>query len=408
MIALRVLFGSIALFWLGAWWKAWRGRRAGRWRPGPDGPVAPSLPRLLAVIPARNEAATIAGCVAALRASDHPALEILVFDDGSTDGTAALAEAAGARVLGGDDGPLPPGWKGKPWALARATRGLDADWLVFVDADVRVHSAALSRVHTRALADEADFLSGFGKLEMGSFWEKVIQPSVGGLILAGNDLDAVNDPERTDKVIANGQLILVRRAAYDDVGGHGAVRDDILDDVGLARAFVAKGYRIRVLFLRELFSCRMYVNLRELWFGWTKNLYAGLGYRRDRVVFLIGFLLVDMLLPYALVPWGAWSGNAEILAWGIGLVALIHAVRLYMDRLFGQELLYGLLQPLGAAMLIGLLADSSRRSRTGRVRWKGRSYAVTPPAPEGDAANAPAVEAGEAEKEPVESEAGPR
>lgn len=379
MTGLHLLFGGIALFWITAGLKAVKGRRDAKWRLGPDAPVAPELPRLIVVIPARNEAANIGPCVAALRASDHPNLTIRVLDDGSADGTAALAAAAGAEVVQGGGAPLPEGWKGKPWALQRATRDLDADWLVFVDADVRVHPAALSRIHTRALADGVDFVSGFGKLEMGSFWEKVIQPSVGGLIIAGNDLDAVNDPEKPEKVIANGQLILVRRAAYEAVGGHGAVKDDILDDVGLAKAFVAHGCSLRILFLRELFSCRMYTSLSELWLGWTKNLYAGMGYRRDRVVFLVAFLFVEMILPYTLVPWGAITGDAHILAWGVGLVALIHVVRAYMDHVFGQQLLYGLLQPLGAAMLIGLIVDSSRRSRTGRVVWKGRSYTVAPP-----------------------------
>jgi hypothetical protein len=152
MTGLHLLFGGIALFWVTAGLKAVKGRRDAKWRLGPDAPVAPELPRLIVVIPARNEAANIGPCVAALRASDHPNLTIRVLDDGSTDGTAALAAAAGAEVVQGGGAPLPEGWKGKPWALQRATRDLDADWLVFVDADVRVHPAALSRIHTRALA----------------------------------------------------------------------------------------------------------------------------------------------------------------------------------------------------------------------------------------------------------------
>ncbi|MDP2305811.1 MAG: glycosyltransferase family 2 protein [Pseudomonadota bacterium] len=386
MMALRFLLGGIALFWLGAAYKTWRGQREGKWRLGPDAAVRGGLPRLVVVVPARNEAKVIGACVAALRASDHPDFVVRVYDDGSTDGTGALATAAGAEVLSGGDAPLPEGWKGKPWALVRATRDVTAEWILFLDADVRVHPAALSRAHSRAMNDSVDFLSGFGRLEMGSFWEKVIQPSVGGLIIAGNDLDGVNDPERTDKIIANGQFILVRRAAYEAVGGHGAVKDDILDDVGLAKAFVAAGHTIRVLFMRELFACRMYTNLHELWFGWTKNLFAGMGYRRDRVVFLIGVLLVEFLLPYGILIYGLATGHRELLAWGVGLVALIHVVRAWLDRLFGQDLRYGLLQPLGAAMLIGLLYDSSRRSRTGRVIWKGRTYSAArppeaPPAP---------------------------
>lgn len=376
MMALRILFAGIGLFWIGAFVRALRARRDARWRLGPDGPVAPELPPLIVVIPARNEALTIAGCVAALRASDHPHLTVRVYDDGSTDATAELAAAAGAEVVRGDGGSLPAGWKGKPWALHRATRDVLAEWIVFVDADVRVHAAALSRIHSRALADGVDLVSGFGRLEMGSFWEKVIQPSVGGLIIAGNDLDAINDPARTDKVIANGQLILVRRAAYEAVGGHQAVQDDILDDVGLAKSFVAHKYTIRILYLRELFSCRMYTNLRELWYGWTKNLYAGLGYRRDRIVFLVGFLLVEFLGPYLVAVWGALTRDPEIFAWGAGLVLLVHAVRAYMDHLFGQELRFGLLQPLGVVMLIGLLIDSSRRSRRGLIIWKDRIYSA--------------------------------
>lgn len=376
---LRLLCGGIGLFWFGAWVRAARARREAKWRLGPDGPVLPDLPPLVVVVPARNEAATIAGCVEALRRSDHPRLRVRVFDDGSTDGTADLARAAGAEVRTGDDTPLPEGWKGKPWALWRATRDLEEEWVVFVDADVRVHPAALSRIHSRALADKVDLVSGFGRLEMGSFWEKVIQPSVGGLIIAGNDLDAINDPEKPEKVIANGQLILVRREAYEAVGGHGAVRDDILDDIGMARAFVDGKFTIRILFLRELFSCRMYTSLSELWYGWTKNLYAGMGYKLGRVVFLVGFLLVEFLFPYVLLAWGLATGDTERIALGAGLVALIHAVRAYMDHVFGQQLAYGLLQPLGVTMLIGLLIDSARRSRAGTVRWKGRTYAARPP-----------------------------
>ncbi|MFN7147276.1 MAG: glycosyltransferase, partial [Myxococcota bacterium] len=93
MTGLRFLFGGIALFWLTAGLKAWKGRRDAKWRLGPDGPVAATLPRLVVVVPARNEAATIAGCVAALKASDHPDLHVRVFDDGSTDGTGDLARA---------------------------------------------------------------------------------------------------------------------------------------------------------------------------------------------------------------------------------------------------------------------------------------------------------------------------
>lgn len=369
---------GILLFWLGVVVRVEKSRRTGAWKLGPDAPVDVPLPRLQVVIPARDEAANIGPCVAALRASDHPEVDVLVFDDASSDGTGALAEAAGARVLHGKGEALPEGWKGKPWALWRATRDLEAAWVLFVDADVRVRPEALSRAHAYALREEADLLSGFGRLEMGSFWEKVIQPSVGGLILAGNDLDKVNDPRRPEDLVANGQFILVRREVYERAGGHGAVRGDILDDVGLARAVHRAGGKVRVLFMRELFSCRMYTSFRELWLGWTKNLYAGVHHRLSTVLVLSGFVLVEFILPYLLVPFGLWRGDAAMVAWGLGLVAVIQAVRWWMDGIFGQERRMGAFQVLGATLLVGLLLDSARRSRAGAVVWKGRRYAVRP------------------------------
>ncbi len=368
----------IALFWLSVAARVRRTRNEDRWRLGTDAPRLPGLPVLTVLIPARDEAANIGACIRSLAASDHGNLSIVVFDDASSDATADLALAAGARLLRGE-GPVPAGWKGKPWALHRAVQALDLPddaWLLFLDADVRVHPSALALAQSRAISDGVAFLSGLGKLEMGGFWEKVIQPSVGGLIIAGNDLDKVNDPARKDAVIANGQFILVQLGAYRQAGGHEAVKADILDDVGLARAFVAKDLPIRVVFMRELFSCRMYTNLRELWLGWTKNLYAGMRYSVILPVVLSGFIAFEFVLPYFLPAIAIVRGDMPGLAASLGLLGLMHAVRYWMDGIFGQDRRYGLLQGLGALMLVGLLLDSVRRSRLGQVAWKGRMYSV--------------------------------
>lgn len=360
-------------FWLIVLLRVERGRKKAHWRLGPDAPLLP-LPRLTVVIPARNEAEHIGACVAAVKASDHPDLDVVVFDDASTDGTGAIATAAGARVILGEGGP-PPGWKGKPWALQRAMEALGPqEWTLFLDADVRVHPAALSRAHSYAVQEQLDLLSGLGRLVMGSFWEKVIQPSVGGLILAGNDLDKANSqPERA---IANGQFILVRTETWRRLGGHGAVKDDILDDIGLARVFTRGGAKVRCLFMRELFSCRMYRSLGELWYGWTKNLYAGIHYRLSTALVLVGVVAFYFLSPYVLFAWALATGASPwIAAWG-GLLLFMHLVRARLDLVFDQQLPYGLLQPLGALMLIGLVLDSVRRSRAGSIRWKGRSYSA--------------------------------
>jgi len=374
-VPLLLLVAGIAFFWVGVALRVAKGRADTRWKLGLDAPVLAHLPTLVVLVPARDEARNIAACVAALRASDHPNLRIVVFDDGSADGTADLARNAGATVVEGGGGPLPAGWKGKPWALERArAHAGPGEWFVFVDADVRVHPGALSRLHTYVLEGGVDLLSGFGRLEMASFWEFVVQPSVGGLILAGNDLAKMNDDAAKEKAIANGQLILVRRAAYEAVGGHGAVRDDILDDIGLAKAFKAAGFKVRCLMIRDLFCCRMYTGFTELWHGWTKNLFPGMEFKLGVVAVVIGLVLVEFLSPYAIATFAALTGNLPLLAASLALLTLMHGVRAWMDRIFGQPLAYGLLQPLGATILLGLLVDSVRRTRAGTRTWKGRTY----------------------------------
>ena len=370
-----LLLAGIAVFWLSVLVRVVRSRRDTRYKLGPDAPVRPDLHGLLVVIPARDEARNIAACLRAVRASDHPNLSVLVFDDGSTDGTGHLARAEGVEVVDGGGGPLPPGWKGKPWALERARAHFgDAGWVVFIDADVRLHPHALSRLHTYTINEGVDLLSGFGRLEMGSFWEHVIQPSVGGLILAGNDLAKVNDEARPEKAIANGQLILVRREAYEQIGGHSAVQDNILDDIGLAKAFKGAGLRVRCLLLRELFSCRMYTGFSELWHGWTKNLFPGMEFKVGVVALVVTLVLVEFLAPYVIFAWAAAVGDEPVLWGALVVLALMHGVRAWMDRIFDQPVGYGLLQPLGATLLVGLLLDSVRRTRAGTRSWKGRTY----------------------------------
>jgi glycosyltransferase involved in cell wall biosynthesis len=370
----RIYAGLVGLFWLSIAAKTWESRKDMAWKLDPNSPVLPGLPRLRVVIPARNEAANIGACLQALSASDHPNWAVTVFDDGSTDGTGAIAEKYGAEVLRGEEG-IPPEWRGKTWALQRATRNIQEEWILFLDADVRVQPTCLSRTHSYAITEKVDLLSGYGRLTMESFWEKVIQPTVGGVIVLGNPMDRVNDDQEQERVMANGQLILVRREVYEELGAHERVKDKITEDVELARLFRGNGRRQRCLMMRDLFSCRMYSSLEEIWLGWTKNFYIGLRKKRAAAAILVFFLLVYNMLPALLLPYGIWSGG-EIAAWLVGLWGLMQGVRLMLDLRTGQEPFYGLLQPLGAFMVAAIVLDSMRRAATGKLVWKGRVYAA--------------------------------
>ncbi len=382
----RVGLSLLLLGWLIALIKVLVNRYRPRWVLRPEDAAADPGEAVSVVIPARNEAANIGPCLEAVLAQDHPGLQVVVFDDGSSDGTGAIAAAyaeADPRVcyLRGEGGPLPEGWYGKPWALQRARRAATGDWLLFIDADVRLAPEAVSRAVAYARREELGLLSGFGAGVMGSFWERVLQPVVAGLILAGNDLDVVNDPGAPERVIANGQFLLFRREAYEAVGGHEAVASDILDDVGLARAVARAGYRMHCLYMRRIFSCRMYTSLGEIWEGWSKNLFAGMNYSWPTVALAVLWTFAVSNLGLLLIGLGAAGVvDREWLWWGLALTAMMQLVRAVMDWIWELPLVYGLSHAPANLLLILLILSSAIKTSRGGVTWKGRTYR-----PSGDA-----------------------
>jgi len=281
------------------------------------------------VIPARDEAALIGVCVAAALPQ---ATEVVVVDDGSTDGTGALAAAAGARVLRLDGDPS-HGWLGKPRACLAGAEGASTDWLAFVDADVVLGGGALP---TMAAATRATSTSIVGGLDCRSFWERLLLPEL-GLALTQEGLPAG---------FASGQCFLVRRDHYDAIGGHGhpQVRGSVVDDRDLALALGGHDARLAP----KLMTARMYRSWGEIRAGLGKN-QAALHPRPSRH-------LAWLLLPVASRrPWAAMVVSA-----GGRAVA-------------GQNPLYGLLSPLARAVLAGLYLESHWRARAGlSVEWKGR------------------------------------
>lgn len=379
--------GLLTLFWLIALAAAMRRRGDGRFRIRPDQAPPEGPARLAVVIPARDEVGNIGPCVEAVLAQEHADLHITVLDDGSTDGTsrvlAGLAAAHPERltVLTGGGAPLPDGWYGKPWACQRAAEAaLAADpgarYLLFIDADVRLGPAAARAALGYMREHELGMVSGFGKLEMVSFWEKVMQPVVAGMIISGNPLPRVNDPEkRRGKPIANGQFILLSRETYEAVGGHAAVREDVLDDVGMATAVTASGAAYHMTFMTSVFTCRMYAGFSDLWEGWTKNLFPGLGWSWGALVGLLVFTGLTSLLPYALVLVGVFV-DGPLMAWAAAIVLIIQALRLYLDRAFDQDLAYGLTHGPATLLLCVLLVRSAVHTSRGRATWKGRTLSV--------------------------------
>ncbi|HEX5635101.1 MAG TPA: glycosyltransferase family 2 protein, partial [Gemmatimonadales bacterium] len=202
--------------------------------------VVPDRATLVSVIvPARDEAANIARCVRSVLGTTWPALEVIVVDDQSRDGTGDIARAiarADQRLRVVETAPLPPGWFGKPWACTTGAGEARGEILLFADADTTHAPTLLARAVRRMDEDRLDMLTVAGHQELGSFWERVVQPQVFSFIgVRYGSTERVNGSRKAADKIANGQCILVRRAAYDAIGGHGAVRGEVAEDLALAQ-----------------------------------------------------------------------------------------------------------------------------------------------------------------------------
>lgn len=380
------LSAVLAGAFLGLLTLTWAGLAAGvgRWgrgfRLGADGAPPQALPLLSICIPARNEAGKVGDAVRSALGQDHPNFELIVVDDRSTDNTRQEALDAGGgdprlRVISGTEPPA--GWAGKPWACQRAASEANGAQLLFVDADLRLAPWAASRACARMAAQELKLLSLFGDWALESFWERAVIPVVGWFIRGAVDLEAVNDPGRPE-AFANGQFILVERQAYDHLGGHEAVRAEVLEDVRLAKAFKQRAMSTGLFHAPGAFQVRLYTALSEIVSGYGKNLYEGMDRRPGVAVGALMFIGISTLLPYALLVLallgraGVWQGPGwGWVAW-LGLIAgLIHLFRFRLERQDGRSGWHALSHPLGNLLFAWILV----RSLFGvEAEWKGRRF----------------------------------
>ena len=331
----------------------------------------PDAPEVAVIVPARNEAHQIAACVESLLAQDWPRLRVVCVDDRSEDGTFAAASApVDPRLVVVRGAELPKGWLGKNYANVQGVAHAGAaDFLLFTDADTVHAPGALATAMASAQRHGADLYTVLSDALVESFWERAILPHVLAAVVSAFPLRLVNSP-RSRMAIANGQYLLVRRAAYDAVGGHAAIKDRVADDLELARLFKARGFSLRVENGRSLVSVRMYRSLREIWWGFVKNASAGAG------GVLPGFagvlLIADSILPFFAAPFV--RGIDLWLALAACALCLAGRVLLF-SRVFPVKLRWALTAPLAGAVFAGIVLHSTLRQAFGKGPvWKGREY----------------------------------
>jgi glycosyltransferase involved in cell wall biosynthesis len=339
-----------------------------------------SLNLVSAIIPARNEEASIARAVESVAAQPEIG-EVIVVNDQSTDRTCEiLAELAARtpklRVLATDA--LPAGWTGKNYAVSIGAAAATGDWLLFTDADTYHLPGSTRRALSDAAEHNAALVSYSPQQDMETFWERALIPRVYWMLSRRYSFANVNNPGMPDAA-ANGQFLLIQRDAYAAIGGHAAVANQVLEDVALARN--AKRAELGLYFAsgRGIVRTRMYRSFGAMWEGWTKNLYPLIG---SSVVALAG----------ELSGWAATAGLILILSLKIvnpiGWM-IVGACAAALSTRFGEYALFlrrnllpiSLIQYYvpGVCLYSAALIASWWKNTRGEVVWKGRAYPAQMP-----------------------------
>jgi len=304
-------------------------------------------------------------------------MEVVAVNDRSRDGTLEILKEMEAlhptrlRVVDGAE--LPAGWLGKPHALQQGCEQSSGRWVLATDADIHFSPIAGEAAVKYAEDSGLDALTLIPRIIVGSFWEKVFMPVFGWFCLLAMPLHRVNDPKRSES-LGIGNFFLIRREVLKSLGGFTCIKNEVAEDLRLAAIIKGNGFSLRVETAPELLETRMYEGLREIWQGFTKNLFSGIGFSTVKgllsvlsiigigfgPIFLSVFLTISELYLFAFLFFLAYICQV-ILFWTI-----IKSVN--------EEPMYSILTPLGFGLYALILTNSMYKILSGRgVEWKGRN-----------------------------------
>lgn len=379
MTFLLIVAALVALVWTILVVLALPDFRPGRHLGPSEAEVIADGPSIVALVPAHNEEAGVEATIKDLLAQSYPNLTIIAVNDQSTDRTGALLDALAAtpeaagrlRVIHGVE--RPSGWVGKTWALAQGVAQAEGEWLLFVDADMRLHREAVATAVEEASRRRAEAISLVPRFACESFWQGSVASALMRAIAQMFPEHRANDPN-SRVALAAGGFILVRRSAYDRAGGHAAVRREIVEDIALARCLKAAGARPVLRYAPALAWTPMYGSFGDIWRGLRKNAYAGMNYQLHK--FVVGGSAAMVL---------AWAPIAALTAGVIGTSAPLIVVGLWgwlaqglatwpTIRYLGIAPVYALAHPAGLSAYVAIATSSVWHHHRGRIHWKGRTY----------------------------------
>lgn len=338
------------------------------------------LPFVSVLVPARNEEHNIRTILTSLLKQDYPNYEVIVLNDSSTDNTSVLInevkkEYPQLKVMNGK--PLEDGWTGKCYACKQLFDASKGEYILFTDADTVHNTNSLRDSITIALSRDADMLTLFPKMQMVTLAEKVIMPMLWFTVMLLLPFYFVDKKGFVKFSIGIGPFMMFKRASYEAIGGHNSVKNAIVEDVWLARLIKEHGMNLVAADGSNMLSVRMYQSFKEIWNGFSKNIFAGFEFSTP-ALFTINFLyFLLFFLPFLLffkelsLP---FCSCYLLILTGLQ-VLILYVCRVLISIKWKLGFVSTILHPLGALSVPVIALNSWRWIAFGKgAKWKGRTY----------------------------------
>ncbi len=329
----------------------------------PSGNITKELPMISILIPARNEEKNISKCLDSVTSLDYPRYEIIVYDDDSIDSTANMVgKYANVTLIRG--GTLPGSWTGKNYACANLTSKAIGECFLFLDADVELQPHAVTAALELMQKKNASMISCFPDQRMGSFGELLTIPLLNFVLLGFLPLIAVYKRRAKRYSAAIGQFILIKKSAYEAIGGHTSIKNDIVDDLAIARKMKESGFTILAALAGQLITCRMYEGSVESFAGFGKNFFKGFNLPAPIFFLILNAVAVIFLFPVVFVFFSLHY---------VPHVCIIVLIRMLISGKSNQSILLNTILHVPQMLILYFIGMFSMlRVNRGGIRWKGR------------------------------------
>jgi len=330
-----------------------------------------SYPKVSILIPARNEENNIKKVIESSLKQNYPSFEVIVLDDNSTDKTYEIArnyEATNSnfKIIKGDK--LPDGWFGKNWACYQLANNASGETLIFTDADNFFENDAVIKTVSILKQYDLDMFSVFPQQITTTFWEKLIIPIIDLIVYSGLILKTSYYFPFSLFAAANGQWIAFKKSSYEELGGHSSVKNQIVEDVALARFFKKNKKKILVGAGTGVIYGKMYDNFKQIWSGLSKNLFGLTDFKTIPFFIILILMLLVCVVPYFLLF--TLLNYINIILFII-ILNILWRVLLAIN--FKHNILYStLLHPISILLITIIGINSFLKSKFGVLSWKGR------------------------------------